>query len=135
MLQFFNKKKPQKTTTQVIFQNTSCDTSRRLDTNNGADHAISSWEEVEDALYEMFSDPDEFVILTVGDPCWNIRFIQAAQIKTGGITLELGLESPDGTRLVERTCSQKECLAIFREFYSTANVPQREAYQPVEFFT
>lgn len=130
---FFNKKKPQKTTTKVTFQNTPCDTPRRLDTNSGTDHPISSWEEVAEALRGMFSDPEEFVILTVGDPRHGIRFIQSTQTKTGGITLELALESPEGTRLVERSCNQEECLAIFREFYNTTDVPQRELYKPVEF--
>lgn len=135
MFNLFNKKKPRKTTSKVTFKNTPCDSPRRLDTNSGTDHAITSWEEVAQALQDMFLDPDEFVILTVGDPQWGIRFIQSTQIKSGGITLELGLESPDGTRLVERFCTQEECLAIFREFYNTTNVSQRELYKPVEFFT
>ena len=64
---------------------------------------------------------------------FGIRFIQSTQLKTGGITLELALETPQGTRLVEKDCTQQECLEIFREFYNTTSVQGVEQYTPVEF--
>ena len=132
MFNFFRKKLPQKTGSTVTFQNTACEVSRRVRSQSG-ERNVSSWEEVEAAIQRMLDDPEEFVILTVGDPRHGIRFIQSTRLRPGGITLELALESPQGTRLVEKTCTREECFAIFREFYNTTDVPGREQYTPVKF--
>ena len=128
----FNKKKAAKAPQEVIFKNTSCDVPRRVASQSG-ERDVTSWDEVEEAIRDMLADPEEFVILTVGDPRFGIRFIQSTQLKTGGITLELALETPQGTRLVEKDCTQQECLEIFREFYNTTSVQGVEQYTPVEF--
>jgi len=128
----FKKKKPQKTT-EVTFKNTVCDAARRVGCQSG-ERDVHSWEEVERAIRNMLNDPEEFVILTVGDPRHGIRFIQATRLKNGNITVELALESADGTRLVDKECSEQECLAVFREFYNTTDVPGREQYKAMEFY-
>ena len=117
---FFNKKKAAKAPQEVIFKNTSCDVPRRVASQSG-ERDVTSWDEVEEAIRDMLADPEEFVILTVGDPRFGIRFIQSTQLKTGGITL------------VEKDCTQQECLEIFREFYNTTSVQGVEQYTPVEF--
>lgn len=129
----FGKKKSPKTTPKVIFKNTVCQAPRQISTQSG-ERTISSWEEVAAAIGTMLRDPEEFVVLTAGDASHGIRFIQATQLQSGGITLELALESPEGTRLLEKTCTPEECTAIFREFYNTTNVPSQEQYTPVEFY-
>ncbi len=88
---------------------------------------------VEDCILDMLDDEDEFVTLTVGEALHRIRYVQACQFPEG-ITVQLGIEEGGHTRLVEKTCTEKECLEIFREFYDTASVQNVEAYTPVEFF-
>lgn len=129
---FFNKKKPQKTT-QVVFKNTACDTPRQVGCQSG-NRNVTSWGEVEEAIRAMLADPEEFVILTVGDPRYGIRFIQSTRTKQGNVTVELALEGTDGTRLVDKTCTEAECFEIFREFYNTTNVSGKEQYKPMEFY-
>ncbi len=37
-------------------------------------------------------------------------------------------------KVVEKVCSNNECLDIFMEFYESEYVRNMESYQPVEFF-
>ena len=79
----------------------------------------------------------EFVILTTGDASHGIRFIQTCPLPDQDmVTVELSLEEPGNSRarLVEKDCGQEEVFAIFRAFYQTGDVPNRERYQPVRFF-
>ena len=93
------------TTTQVTFTRTKCDVPFRLATSEG-EWTVTQWEEIGEA-------PDKDMV-----------------------TVELGLEEPGNprTRLVEKDCGQEEVFAIFRAFYQTGDVPNRERYQPVRFF-
>ena len=53
---------------------------------------------------------------------------------TDGIIVELGMEKESHTNLVEKICTEEECLEIFREFYDSTYVRDVEQYNPVEFF-
>ena len=49
--------------------------------------------------------------------------------------MELSLEEGKSrSRLVEKDCSMEECIAIFRTFFHTTGVPDREEYKPMSFY-
>lgn len=128
-----NKNQDRPTTTNVLFEKTVCTQPWNVRTQE-LDISVDSWDTIEDCLAAMLVDPDEFITLTTANAYHNIRFIQATQIKDG-ITVELGIEEGDHTRLVEKTCTEEECLNIFQEFFTSATVRNVEQYHPVEFFT
>jgi hypothetical protein len=127
-----SQNKSTKTTTDVRFGKETCFFPRKIGTQSG-ERRVDSWQEVEDCLWDMFTDEDEFVTLTLAEIHHNIRYVQACQFQEG-ITVQLGVEEDDYTRLVEKTCSEAECMDIFREFYESSYVRDFEKYKPVEFF-
>lgn len=123
-------------TTDVTFEKTRCAVPYRLSTSEW-ERSISSWDEVEEALEEMQEGEVEFVILTVGEAPHGIRFIQTCPLPDReDVTVELSLEEEgkSRSRLVEKDCSMEECIAIFRAFFHTADVPDREEYKPMSFY-
>lgn len=127
-----NQNKDRKTTTDVTFEKVMCSLPRKIGTQSG-EKEVHSWQEVEDRLWDMFTDEDEFVTLTMAEIRYHIRYIQACQIQDK-ITVQLGVEEKDRTKLVEKTCSEAECMDIFREFYDSSYVWDIDKYKPVEFF-
>ncbi len=127
------EKKTQKTTTDITFENTTCHVPRNVRTQE-IDREVSSWEFVRACILDMFADEDEFVTLTIAEIQYGIRFVQACR-GADGIIVELGMEKENHTNLVEKTCTEEECLEIFREFYDSTYVRDVEQYHPVEFFT
>jgi len=128
----FQNKNRKTTTTEVVFQKTVCNVPWKVGTQETV-CTVSTWQEIESYIRGMFADSDEFVTLTTGDALYHIRYVQATQ-SDKGIIVQLGIEEGEKTRLVEKECSQKECMDIFREFYNTQNVRERGKYKPVEFF-
>lgn len=123
-------------TADVTFRKTVCDVPHRLTTSEW-EGAVDHWEEVEDALERMLDGELEFVILIAGDAPQGIRFVQTCLLPDKvGATVELSMEEPGSprTRLVEKDCGEDEVFDIFRAFYRTGGVPDRERYRPVEFF-
>lgn len=123
-------------TTDVTFEKTTCDVPFRLATSEW-ERTVSGWEEIEEALDQMLDGELEFVILTTGDASHGIRFIQTCPLPDQDmVTVELSLEEPGNSRarLVEKDYDQEEVFAIFQTFYRTGNVPDREEYQPMEFY-
>lgn len=114
----------------MLFKNTICE--RSTVRNEYEELPANDWETVEDILYEFFSQEDGFVVLTLNKITGNIRYIQTAFV-SGGLTVQLGIESPEGTRLVEKYCSKEECSMIFREFFNTANLQDLKNYSEVKF--
>jgi len=124
------------TTTQVTFTQTKCDVPFRLATSEG-EWTVTQWEEIGEALEQMLEEVVEFVILTAGDASHGIRFIQSCPLPDKDmVTVELSLEEPGNSRarLVEKDYDPEEVFAIFQTFYRTGNVPDREEYQPMEFY-
>lgn len=114
----------------MLFKKTKCEQStvRTLCEEKAAD----SWDTVLGCLDELFDDTDEFVVLTLAEIKHNIRYVQSAWT-TRGLTVQLGIEEKDGTRLVEKYCSQEECIGIFRKFYETSKVENIKSYGEVKF--
>ena len=75
---------------------------------------------------------DEFVVLTLVDIKHNIRYVQSADVGEK-FTVQLGIEEENGTRLVEKLCSESEVIEIFHEFFNTTNVANIDEYTEVEF--
>jgi len=117
---------------KVRFIKEPCRFRRMLGTQDG-DQEVTSWQAVEDSLHQMFRDEERFVTLTAGDIRQNIRYVQSVQGREG-ILVQLGVEESDYIRLVEKVCSEEECLAVFREFYDDTTVQHLDRYRPVEFF-
>ncbi len=122
-----------KTSTDVTFENKNFPTQNTVSTQTVTDQAVSSFQMVEDYLWDMFGDEDEFVVLTLADILHQIRFVQAAQIKNG-LIVQLGIEEGDRIRLVEKECTREECMDIFREYYNSSYVRDVEKYKPVAFY-
>lgn len=120
------------TTTDIRFAKTACQSPRHVRMQT-IDKPATCWEFVEDCLWEMFDDPDEFVTLTIEDIKEHVRFVQAVLHEDQTI-VQLGIEENDHTRLVEKICPQRECMDIFRKFYETTRVTGLEDYTPVEFY-
>lgn len=123
-------------TTDVTFEKTVCDVPFRLTTSEG-EWTVSQWEEIGEVLEQMLDGDVEFVILTAGDAGHGIRFVQTCPLPDRDmVTVELSLEEEGNprARLVEKDCDQEEVFDIFRAFYRTGDVPDREHYRPVEFY-
>lgn len=87
---------------------------------------------VEDMLQEMFIDDDQFVTLSLPVPTHEgVRFVQACRIPDG-IDVQLGMGEGTQTKLVERICTEDECMRIFRDFFDTLKVEDLECYTPVQ---
>ena len=121
-----------KLSTDVVFGKTVCNVAREISTQE-INRSVDSWDEVADCIWDMFEDENEFVTLTVGELLHQVRYVQATQTD-GGIVVQLGIEEGEQTRLVEKICTQKECLEIFQKFYEEALVENIKEYTPVEFW-
>ncbi len=81
----------------------------------------------------LFQDSDQFVTLTLSSAKNGVRYMQAC-MDGGDIIIQLGLESGEQTRLVERTVSEpEECTDIFVKFFETGLVDRVNSYKPVKF--
>ena len=126
------KESEKKTTTDITFGITSPTFPRTVGTQNG-EREVSSWDQVADCLEDMFDDDNQFVTLTLVEIRHNIRYVQACPNEKG-IIVQLGIEEKGRTKLVEKICSETECVDIFRKFYESSHVQGVEDYKPVEFF-
>lgn len=103
---------------------------RYVENQNGRCEA--TLEIVEDMVQEMFADADQFVTLSLPAPIHDgVRFVQACLVPNG-IDVQLGIGAGNQTKLVERLCTEDECIRIFRDFYDTAKVEDIECYTPVQ---
>lgn len=123
--------KNRKLTDDVKFGKVSC--SEAYVENQDGKSKADSWMTVQDYIYKMFDDSDQFVILTLANSAYNIRYVQAVQVE-GGINVQIGIEEGDNTKLVEKICSEEECIDIFQEFYESSYVCGIEQYTPVKFW-
>ncbi len=87
--------------------------------------------DIENYLEDMFTSPDEFVILTAPEAQCKVRYVQAC-MHDGEVEVELGIEE-NGTHLYYKMCTQEECYRIFLDFYDNVLIPKMEEYKPVEF--
>lgn len=116
----------------MLFKKT--ETSRSTVRNQCDEVPADSWETVREFLNIMFSDEDkdEFVVLSLAEAVSDIRYVQSAWTKNG-LTVQLGVDEENGTRLIEKFCSEEECVNLFREYYNTKNVSNISEFTEVKF--
>ena len=128
----FSPKPKKQTTTDIAFRTEPCLSPTVLGSQDGELHNVS-WQQVEDGLEDVFDDSNQFLVLTLQKIKHNIRYVQTTQCDDG-IVVQLGVENNNTTELVEKICSEHECIDIFREFYSSSAVKNLQDYTPVKFF-
>jgi hypothetical protein len=128
----FSPKPKKQTTTDVTFKTEPCPSPTVLGSQNGDLHNVS-WQQVENGLEDVFGDSNQFLVLTLQKIRHNIRYVQATQCDDG-IVVQLGVENNNTTKLVEKICSEEECIDIFKEFYNSSAVKNLQDYTPVKFF-
>ncbi len=128
----FSPKPKKQTTTDVTFKTEPCPSPTVLGSQNGDLHNVS-WQQVENGLEDVFDDSNQFLVLTLQKIRHNIRYVQATQCDDG-IVVQLGVENNNTTKLVEKICSEQECIDIFKEFYNSSAVKNLQDYTPVKFF-
>lgn len=103
----------------MVFQNVKCKMPREVRTQYD-ELSADNWQIVEDCLTEMYDDYDDFVTLTLAEISGSVRYVQATQSRhEEGIIVQLGIESQDGTRLIEKTSHLKNV----RRFFVSSTIP------------
>lgn len=125
----FAKSDKRKTTKNFKFRKLAPQSSMKLENQDGVT-LDCTLEDVERYLQIMLDDTDQFVTLSLPSAPHGIRFIQACRVDKG-IEVELALEKADHNKLICKICSEKKCRAIFREFFTTANVRRRIGFKPI----
>lgn len=128
----FQKIFGKKTTKDIDFELVEMDGIVRLENNFDGVIKHPEWEDVEEYIDRMLANQEEFVTLTLDRSLYGIRYMQACQVPDG-ITVELGLEKDNVTKLVEKTCDKDETLKYFDFFYHYGTVKDVETFTPMEF--
>ena len=124
----FNRKT---TTTDVTFKKVAGE-AFTLGNQNGQIENPSK-NDLQKYLDLLFTEDDQFIVLTLERAKNGIRYVQAT-FAGNELIVQLGLEEGETTRLVEKTCPREaECTDIFYRFYDYGMVEHLEEYKPVEF--
>lgn len=84
-------------------------------------------------LDEAFENDEQFLTLSLEKALYDgVYFVQAARLPDGLITVELGIESENGTKLVEKAMDEVSCAKIMMHFLDTAKVEDIESYTLVK---
>lgn len=122
-----------KKTDKVLFDAVEYCGSNKLENQNGVIEN-ASLQDLERLLQLMLDDPNQFLILTAGNPSYGVSYVQAARIKNNIIDVELGLERDGKSELVQKNCTEEECRAIMTEFFNSTYVEDMDSYKPMQFF-
>lgn len=80
-------------------------------------------------LDEAFENDEQFLTLSLEKPLYDgVYFVQAARIPDGMISVQLGIEQENGTKLVEKLTDEVTCAKIMMHFLDTAKVGDIESY-------
>ena len=80
-------------------------------------------------LDEAFENDEQFLTLSLEKPLYDgVYFVQAARIPDGMISVQLGIEQENGTKLVEKLTDEVTCAKIMMHFLDTAKVEDIESY-------
>ncbi|MBE6888596.1 MAG: hypothetical protein E7485_01080 [Ruminococcaceae bacterium] len=84
-------------------------------------------------LDEAFQNDEQFLTLSLEKPLYDgVYFVQAARIPSGAISVQVGIESEDGTKLVGRLTDEVTCAKIMMYFLDTAKVESIDDYEVVK---
>ncbi len=80
-------------------------------------------------LDEAFENDEQFLTLSLEKPLYDgVYFVQAARVPDGMISVQLGIEQENGTKLVEKLTDEVTCAKIMMHFLDTAKVEDIESY-------
>lgn len=80
-------------------------------------------------LDEAFENDEQFLTLSLEKALYDgVYFVQAARIPDGMISVQLGIEQENGTKLVEKLTDEVTCAKIMMHFLDTAKVEDIESY-------
>ncbi len=83
-------------------------------------------------LDEAFENDEQFLTLSLKKAIYDgVYFVQAARLPDGMISVQLGIEQENGTKLVEKITDEVTCAKIMMHFLDTAKVEDIENYTPV----
>lgn len=119
-----------KTTSDIVFEKVEPLEVTKLENQNGVIDNCT-YKDVENFLQIMFANYDQFITLSVPSARYGIRFVQACRVNNG-IDVELGLEENNHTKVICKVCTEAECSEVFREFFTTANVYDKNGYEPLQ---
>ena len=84
-------------------------------------------------LDEAFENDEQFLTLSLEKPLYDgVYFVQAARIPDGQISVQVGIETDSGTKLVEKLMDEVSCAKIMMYFLETAKVEDIEGYTLVK---
>ncbi len=101
---------------------------------NNFDGVINNpkWDDVNGYINIMLDNDEEFVTITLIEAIYGIRYMQTSKI-SGGITVQLGLEENNTTRLVEKICDKEQLIEYMNDFYQFGYVNDVASFKPVKF--
>lgn len=74
-------------------------------------------------LDEAFENDEQFLTLSLEKPLYDgVYFVQAARNPDGQISVQVGIETDSGTKLVEKLMDEVSCAKIMMYFLETAKV-------------
>ncbi len=114
----------------VVFRRKKrCEVAQYTLENRSGESACTSEQEILEQLEKLFSDPEEFLLLTAAAAQNGVKSVRGC-LRDGEITVELETESDDGAGLLCKTSTRTECQQIFTEFYRGTFEPDRDEYRP-----
>ena len=126
------KKRGKKETTDVEFEKVEYTGKMKLENNFDGPIDSPTWQQVQLYINKIFQNNEEFIILTLSEAVYGVRYIQACDVN-GEYSLELGIETDDKTKLVEKVCDKKELVERFQQFYEYGVVNDIDQFKPVSF--
>ena len=84
-------------------------------------------------LDEAFENDEQFLTLSLEKALYDgVYFVQGARNPDRTISVQVGIETDSGTRLVEKTMDEVSCAKIMMHFLETAKVEDIESYDLVK---
>ena len=126
------KKSRKKETTDVDFEKVEYTGKMKLENNFDGPIDSPTWQQVQLYINKMIQNNEEFIVLTLSEAMYGVRYMQACDVN-GEYSLELGIETDDRTKLVEKVCDKKELVERFQQFYEYGVVHDIDQFKPVSF--
>lgn len=126
------KKSGKKETTDVEFEKVEYTGKMKLENNFDGPIDSPTWQQVQLYINKMIQNNEEFIVLTLSEAVYGVRYMQACNVN-GEYSLELGIETDDKTKLVEKVCDKKELVERFEQFYEYGVVHDINQFKPVSF--
>lgn len=84
-------------------------------------------------LDEAFQNDEQFLTLSLEKPLYDgVYFVQGARLPDRTISVQVGIETDSGTRLVEKITDEVSCAKTMIHFLETARVEDIESYTLVK---